>query len=338
MPKDPWAVASEAPAPKDPWSVASELPALSGSISGADTSSNGTPLPSGWTAAEDPNSTSNRAVGLLGSIADTGPAKEVGKGILKNGLSTLISTNPVTAGDAHFKGGLGLASRLGVGPGGSLLNTDATNPEQKLGQHVETAAELAPAAAELVPSLISKGMGMIPSAARSGRSIETITQKALGHPVPLDVPNGIGEASKPLDRISQFANNGGTMPSAPNALLNRSQSPVPIPFEDARDFYTNITNLSGDEAGKLSKPMKKFVGNLRDAYHQDLVAAAQRAGGIGENLGGQYDNAINEYRRAMQLQTAGRIGLTRVLPATGALGAIGTLGYGAYEGLKKLIQ
>lgn len=152
----------------------------------------------------------------------------------------------------------------------------------------------------------------LPNAKRAAGVLGDVAEAAKNVRVPLT------QAIAPLQRVTELGERGGTLPTSANALLKRSQMLGDMTFPEARDYYSNISSLSGDEAGKLNGVMKKAVGGLRAGFHGDLTEAANQVG-----MGDQYADAMKEYANAMRLRDAGRQVLTKVLPAGGVLGAIG---------------
>jgi hypothetical protein len=296
---------------------------LSGSISGAgavpvprdlqsDDQVMGTsaPKPISWlTGSQEPPQGSS-------SLAVAGhELKEGSKGAVKGLLSTVKNIHNSFTPNGPDGPDTSLAPSSSSYPG-AATNLSADNPDQLAGKGLETFGE------GLIPGgkAVAVADELLPSLARSGRAIESITQRALGQPVNV----AGGESAAPLARLSKLAVNGGRMPTAAEQLLQRSQSAIPdLPFEDARDFYSNISRLSNDEYNSLTDPVKAQVGKLRAGLHQDLQAAAERAGNIGENLGQTYNDAVKEYRNRLLLNNyttqAGKFFVKYALPTAGGL-------------------
>jgi hypothetical protein len=128
--------------------------------------------------------------------------------------------------------------------------------------------------------------------------------------------------------VAQLTDAGGPVLNAPNKLLMRSQTVNPISYNEARDFYTNISNLSAQDKIALNGPMKSAVNKLAAAFKQDIGDTAEAAG-----KGKQYTQAMTQYRQASQLHDA--IGYALKTGAGAALG--GSLLYPAYQYLSHLL-
>ena len=109
----------------------------------------------------------------------------------------------------------------------------------------------------------------------------------------------------------------------------RSQTINPISCEEtSRRFYTNISNLTAQDKIQLNGPMKKAVGQLADAFKQDIGDTATSAG-----VGDQYTQAMEQYARAKQIQNATKTAAKVVGGA--ALG--GGILYPALQALRDLV-
>lgn len=267
--------------------------------------------------------------------------------IVRNGGNSALPTKPVSAEDFTPKSGMlqtakdvgigfgkgaihsgidlaSMASQSGMIPGLSIAPeltdrareaTAHTNTAQRVGGGLETAAEMA------LPVL--KGASAIPRMGRAGAALQDVTAAAKG--VPLDLSK-TGDVAL---RIQQLASRGGTEPRMVRQLLARATDPTkgPVNFDEGRDFYSNISRLSGDEFNRLTGPIKREVGNLRSALNESLKGAADTVG-----QGEKYASGMNEYRQAVKLKdfagdVASGIGTTakKSLP----FGAIGAGGYAA---------
>lgn len=166
-------------------------------------------------------------------------------------------------------------------------DTAYTNATQMAGGALETAVEMA------VP--VGRAVKAIPTAARAGAKFKDVMSAA--HSVSIDV----NEAGKVALRIQQLAERGGTMPTAVRKFLQRVTSPdlPPMAYEEARDFASNISRLSADEAGRLTPVIGREVANLRVALSKANAEAAKAAG-----KGKEYIQAMSEYARAMKIRAA----------------------------------
>lgn len=221
----------------------------------------------------------------LHSISTPQSAIDLAEGVGKGVLGTIAASNPMMT--------------RGVGSGGDLVNTDASNQAQKAGKIVEGGAELA------IPA------GELPSAAHAGGVLGDVTEAANNVRVPLS------KVTAPLQRVTELGERGGTLPTSANALLKRTQMLGDMTFPEARDYYSNISSLSADDANKLSPVMKRAVGAMKAGFHGDLTEAANQVG-----MGDEYANAMKEYANAMKLRGAGQAALKYALPAGGVLGGL----------------
>jgi hypothetical protein len=160
------------------------------------------------------------------------------------------------------------------------------------------------------------GIQSIPSKAAAGKMFQSVMADAG------DVPVNLNNASQPLLRAQEISARGASMPQAAGKLLRRATQPgaPPITYGEARDFASNISSLSANDAMKMTGPMKSTINNLRSAFHRDIGDAAETVG-----RGADYRSALQEYASAMRLrdnaQTAGLWALKKGLPMAGGAGA-----------------
>jgi hypothetical protein len=236
--------------------------------------------------------------------------KEGAKGAAKGVLGTVQTIHNNNNPDAPFWA--------------SGINTTADNPDQIVGKGLEGFAEtLAPGEA---------AVDLLPSTTRAGGVLGHIESLGAHTPVPLN------EAAAPLQRGMDLSARGNTLPKVFGDLNFRNNAPVPLNLPEARDFYTSASALSGDEAGALKPKMKAQVNQLRAGLHNDLTVAADTIpnpdphqgyfswGDSGNGLGRVYENAIDEYRNASQLNNLkegvlGHIGKWGTPAAIGVAGA-----------------
>jgi polyhydroxyalkanoate synthesis regulator phasin len=223
-------------------------------------------------------------------VLDT--AKDVAAGFAKAAGRTVQA---VVDDVPHFFGGAGASDYIDLATGrpkGTSYDMVAkgqqpTNTAQRVGGAAETATELALAA---VPT--AKAVGeVLPSTARAGRAFGDVMGSAKS--VPLDITE-TGDAAL---RIKQLSERGSSMPQAVQKLLQRMTDPNKgdLTFEEARDFYSNISRLSANEMGKLTPKMTSEVVKVRTALNKALTKAAESVG-----KGEQYAGAMKEYAKASQ--------------------------------------
>lgn len=158
--------------------------------------------------------------------------------------------------------------------------------------------------------------GLIPNTERAGAALNEVMGAAKNIPVDL---SATGDAAL---KAAKLAESGGSMPKVIRDFLRRATDPEkgPMTYEEARDFYSNATRLSADEAGRLTGVMKKQLTDFTVALKEATREAAARAG-----KGQKFDQAMKEYRNAIQLKDAkekitemAKDALTKVVIPTGA--------------------
>jgi hypothetical protein len=167
------------------------------------------------------------------------------------------------------------------------------------GQAPDVAGGLGEAIGLLSPFALARVPGAVraiaPSAkiAEAGTALESVS-KAAGH-LPIDVA-GPGQAALDAERL---ASAGGTMPKVMSDFLERTSNPQkpPLTFSEARDFYSNASRLSSAEYSSLTPVMQRAVGDFRAALDASLTKTAGQVG-----MGDVYDQAMQQYRTAMQRQ------------------------------------
>lgn len=181
-------------------------------------------------------------------------------------------------------------------------------PVKALGGVLETAtlpaAFIAPGAAEVgaeataqvgsKAAQIAKAIPeMIPSAERAGKLFQEVKAAAGAKPIDVSLP---GNTALEIDRLAQ---SGGSMPKVVRDFLKRASDPDKgaITYSEARDFYSNASRLSADEAQRLTPNMKRMVGQFTFNLGKSIKGAAAEAGQA-EN----YQQAMSEYAKAMRLR------------------------------------
>ena len=129
--------------------------------------------------------------------------------------------------------------------------------------------------------------------------------------------------------------------AAPCLRLSANSSPVtnpgksPIDYNEARDFYSNVSRLSADEAQKLTPVMKRAIGQFAGDLRDTISATAE---GVGK--GDQLEGAMQLYGRAKSWQQFGTdlwSGMKRGLPWAIGSGAGAVGGYYAVKKLSDLL-
>jgi hypothetical protein len=291
------------------------------------------------------------ALGALGTYAPESahPVKDMGTGFVKTfvappqGMDEMAVAAP-TAGLAlpGYRMAKGFGSQVkqagqeiyeGAGsPSIGLHHVSIAPPDKEKVAHgfgtlLGFASQAAiPAATEAVGERVN---GMLPNKARAGATLGSVRAQAGAEVVDAN------KYSDAILRVKELADRGGKMPTPVNKLLNRITSPnaAPLPFEEARDFYHNISTLSADEMSRLTPVMKRAVGELRVKFGEAITDAADKVG-----LGDVHKGAMKEFAQAARFdeykQLALKAAKDHVLPGVAKGAGIAT---GAYVVGKKLL-
>lgn len=177
----------------------------------------------------------------------------------------------------------------------------------------------------------------IPSAERAGANFESVMQRVGSRPINTE------HIAPIVGRARELEQAGGTMPKVASDLEERMALPKtgasggfkPITYKEGRDFASNAGKLSVAERASLQGPMGGQVKLLAKALGDANREVAENAG-----MGKEYDSAMTEYRRAMQMKQAGtelakagKVALKRGIPLGLAGGAAGGAGYYAAKAL-----
>ena len=246
--------------------------------------------------AADPASALDRLWSMTKDVG-IGAAKGLGGSVV--GLGELVHQIPGVSGAVdRLYGQQGLSERAFAEADTAL---EATNTPQMVGKGLEFAAEMA------LP--IAKGVQAMPTTAKAGAKFQRVMSAAKDVPVDMAKP---GDAAL---RIHELAERGASMPQVVRKLLRRTTDPNqgPMTYEEARDFLSNISRLSADEAQRLTPVIKRQVAQLRSALDE---AVEHAAGTVGK--GQEYRSAMTEYRRASQIRSAA--GKAKNVAVKGAIG------------------
>ncbi len=177
---------------------------------------------------------------------------------------------------------------------------------------VVLASAAVPLAIKHVPGLVARGLGI--SGARAAENIQSATQAAEGAAVNTEK---VGQAGL---RAIDLQATGGRMPRVVSQFMQRVTKPgaPDLTFEEARDFYSNLSRQSANEFNSMNPVMQRQVGMMKQALHEALVESADTAG-----AGSQYAKGISEYARSARAAEAGKKIAKYGIGAAG-LGAAGT--------------
>lgn len=169
--------------------------------------------------------------------------------------------------EALISGGIGAALPVA----GSLLSKVTSHPAFVNLVH------------QVIPSLMKEDAGAL---------FASIGSDANKVPVSLD--NSSDAALKLMDwqKKTQL---GPTL----NKFLNRITNPKlgPLTYEEGRDFYSLLGNMSADEKLKMAAPIKYQLQTLVSGLKQDIGASAETVG-----RGADYYKAMGDYAKAARLQ------------------------------------
>lgn len=144
-----------------------------------------------------------------------------------------------------------------------------------------------------VARLAGAARDALPSTARAGAALQNI--KSVAGSVPIDTAK-VGNSALDLFEQSQ---RGATLPPAVNKLVRRLAQPdgLPMTYEEAKDFQSNISNLSANEKMNLKPNQVRLLGQLNSDLKASLADAADTVG-----KGEQFTTAMREYHQAMKLK------------------------------------
>lgn len=219
------------------------------------------------------------------------PGFEAGK---KAGMKAASETVGAVAGGGLAPEAAGLGNALlrilgvsgGAGAGnvaGQLGTTGTVNPK-------ETAKTVGATAAL---SGLVEGAAALPSAAKAGKALQEIKQTAGDVPIDMSRP---GNTALELYEQSQ---RGASLPKVVRDFVKRATAPggEPITYAEAKDFQSNVSQLSADERMMLKPNTKRLLGQLNSDLKSSLEDAADVQG-----KGEQFTQAMKEYHHAMQLR------------------------------------
>ncbi len=248
----------------------------------------------------DPNATISGEVGK-------GVAKQIGRDAY--GLVTSPALGPIGSVAKYLGDKTGVSDRI-------QKATETNNPQQDVGSYATTGAEMA------LP--LPKAIGMIPNKARAGENLALAMQAAK------DVPVDVSKFAQPALRAQQLnARTGDVLPPIMRKAIGTiNPTTDPLTYEAARD----MASASGRKAVRMSMqpnvvsgPMGGQMAGVAKGLDEATAEAAQKAG-----VGDIHNRAMNEYRRASQLEHVGDI-------AKKAAIGVGT-GAGLYEVGKPLVR
>lgn len=222
-----------------------------------------------------------------------------------------------TTGPGSFLHKLGMQpTSAGVGKQSDMLATPITGPihaaqgaaelpshpwqgtKDLVGGIAETATlpsmVAAPEAAEAASRAPGFLRSLLPSTERAGQAFQDVMSVAKNNPV-----RTMDSLSDALSNYQKLVDAGGSQSLSVRKLLNRVTDPSkgPLTYEEARNFYSNLSRLSADEANRLTPVMKRQVGAVTQALGDTIQRTATLAG-----KGQEYSGAMKEYAKAKRLE------------------------------------
>ena len=185
-----------------------------------------------------------------------------------------------------------------------------------------------------IGGVLGGGLGIgaakrVPSRARAMQNFQTVMQAAGG------VPISTSQVAPIVDEALTLGKRGSNVPKVTRDLAERLTKPgaSPIDYSESRDFASNASRLTPEEAMTTDPRMKEITIRLSKALNAANEGAANSA-----QVGDEYRSAMKEYSRAKRMENAGELvkqyGIKALLAA--ALGASGAgLGIKAYKELAK---
>lgn len=247
----------------------------------------------------------------------------------KMGARGVYAGNSSAVGDFMGSLPLGLArATKGAGEGPTWQGTKdvvgglaqaATIPSSFIAPE---AAETAASGATSLASKLNPG----PMKEAAGGLLQSIAHDANKIPVQLE---NAGDAALKLMDWQKKTQLGPTI----NKFLNRITSPKlgPLTYEEGRDFYSLLGNMSADEKLKMPAVVKYSLQEMTSGLKTDLGNAAEQVGRAAD-----YYKGLGDYAKAMRLQdwyegakAAAIGGLKYGIPA-------GMVGYGTKVGIDAL--
>jgi|GEM_PF-4767151 hypothetical protein len=141
----------------------------------------------------------------------------------------------------------------------------------------------------------------------------------------IDVPV-TDEMYDAINNAKQLANTGAKgLPRVVTKFFNRiTNVDEPLTWDEARQFYSNVSRLSANEYNNMAPQMQRAVGQFASAFNNTLRSTAEAAG-----MGDEYGQAMQLYARSKAWQKFGSQaweGFKKALPVAGGVAAGKTIG------------
>jgi hypothetical protein len=179
---------------------------------------------------------------------------------------------------------------------------------------------------EEAPSVISRVLEKLPTATRGAKRLNEVMEAAG------ELPVDLARTSEHLMRASDLADTGAALPGPVKKLLKVFNKGQEIDYATARDFYSNLSNLSSKDNMALTPSMRRQVALIVHAMKDDIGETAAQV-----DKASQYYAGMKDYARAMK---AARIknAIVGALKSKAVKTAVGAgAGYAAVKALGKEI-
>lgn len=168
------------------------------------------------------------------------------------------------------------------------------------------------------------------SVEKAGQLFNEVKAAAGSSPVPVS-----DEMYTAASRAMDLADTGAKgLPRVISKFMNRVTNPgkTPVLWDEARNFYSNVSRLSANEYASMNPQMQAAVGKFAGAFNDALQATAEAAG-----KGDEYAQAMQLYARAKSWQRFGSEAWQFVKKAAPYAAGVGAGGRMALAGLDKMI-
>lgn len=179
-------------------------------------------------------------------------------------------------------------------------------------------------AVEAVPKGIAKVLEAVPGATRGAKQLSSV-EEAAGH-----LPISLTRTDEPLAEAARMAENGFRLPYAIKKLLSRYVSGEPIDYSDARQLYSNITELTAEDQQAIKPAMRRQLVLITQALKDDIGTTAAQV-----DKAADYYKGMKNYARGMKAQRIGKILRDALTSKTAKIAMGGAAGYGVAKAIGK---
>lgn len=235
-------------------------------------------------------------MGIAKNAAQAG--QDFSQGNVKKGLHNSVKAVGIAASPlaipAIAANPLATMAAIGTGALGSQAASGVTKELGGSQDAQDLAGDIGGLAGGTLGGLGTKAIASrLPSKGAAGALFNQVSGAAGDIPIDVTAPGNSALKAKEL------AQAGGRMPKVINDFIRRTTDPnqPPLTYDEARNFYSNASRISSDEAQRLTPVMRRqLVQFTRDLG--DSIGGAADQGGVLP----QYQGAMKQYRQAAQLQ------------------------------------